>query len=169
MAIIAMNKDKVVSYIPKFGGNRGSEDICIIDIKFVPFVEVQRNAALMEDRLRTVSDPNEITRKRQEVQREHLIKQIKGISGYYREDGSALTDVSEFVETADANLIYELVAAVDDSEILRAGQVKNSERVSDGIDKKPTEAPSTVTSAPSETSSSETAGTGAVSPMKQED
>ena len=50
MAIISFDKDMIIDYVPAYGGNRDSDDPCIVRLKFVPYSKVQHYAKLLSAR-----------------------------------------------------------------------------------------------------------------------
>ena len=123
MAIISFDKDTLVDYIPAYGGNRESENPCVIRLKFVPYAKVQEYSRLIAIKAKGAGQEklSEIGR---DIQRKQFVENIESVSGYYV-DAREVTDASEFYDTAPAALIYEVIKAMEDSAKLNEGQRKN--------------------------------------------
>ena len=61
MAIQGFDKDSLIDYVPECGGNRGSDDPCIVSLKFVPYARVQHYARLIAARQRNAVDSVKFT------------------------------------------------------------------------------------------------------------
>jgi hypothetical protein len=147
------DKDDIVDYIPEC--ERGSEDPCIIRLRFVPFSKVQKYAKLLSARTKGMSNEEKRTAVAQAVQRKQFVESVDSISGYYVRD-KEVTDAETFYETAETDLIYEVIRAMESAAKLSEGQAKNFESPS-VINEEA--APSTATPAPILTESKGTAPT----------
>lgn len=124
MAIISFDRDTVIDYAPGYAGNRDSMEPCIVRLKFVPYSKVQHYARLIAARTKGVSDQTRITELTQEIQKKQFVDSVESISGYYVENRE-VTDPAEFYETADTDLVIEIVRAMESMSKLNEGQRKN--------------------------------------------
>lgn len=126
MAIISYDKDTPIDYIPEYGGNRDSENPCVVRLRFVPCSKVQEYSRHIAARNKGVSDAD--TDKRvsisQEVQKKQFTESVESVSGYFVGERE-VTGAAEFYESAPYELVYELIAAMQDLQRLTAGQRKN--------------------------------------------
>ena len=125
MAIISFDKDALVDFVPEYGKNRGSENPCVVRLRFVPFKRIQHYRQLMDARNKGVLDPGKITENSQTVQRQQFIESVDLVSGYFVGDRE-VGDPGEFYDTADADLVVEILLAMISNEKLSEGQRKNS-------------------------------------------
>jgi len=124
MAIISFDKDMIIDYVPAYGGNRDSDDPCIVRLKFVPYSKVQHYAKLLSARGKGQNDNSKITEAAQTIQKKQFVENVESISGYYI-GGGEITDPEEFYETADTDLIIEVIRAMESQSKLMEGQRKN--------------------------------------------
>ena len=124
MAIISFDRDTVIDYAPGYAGNRESMEPCIVRLKFVPYSKVQHYSRLIAAKTKGVIDPTRVTELTQEVQKRQFLESVEGISGYYVENREA-ADPAEFYETADTDLVIEIVQAMESASKLNEGQRKN--------------------------------------------
>ncbi|GEM_PF-2397724 len=142
MAIISFDKDTITEYVPAYGDNRESDNPCVVNIRFVPYSRVQHYARYITARTKNMNDPIKQAEVLQEAQKKQFTENIESISGYSIGDRE-VTDPAEFYETADTELILEIIRAMESQHKLSEGQRKNFLRVSDGSLKHGTEARST--------------------------
>ncbi|MBI5233829.1 MAG: hypothetical protein HY880_05695, partial [Deltaproteobacteria bacterium] len=122
MAIISFDKDTVVDYVPAYAGNRDSDNPCVVRIRFVPYSRVQHYARIIAARTKgNEANMQKRADAAQEVQKKQFTENIEGISNYFV-GNREITDPVEFYETADTELIYELIRAMEDSQKLTEGQ-----------------------------------------------
>lgn len=122
MAIVSFDKEKVTEYVP--ASQRGSEDPCVIGVKFVPFGRVKEYASIISTRTKGISDPLRVKEIALEVQKRQFLENIASVKNFFIGDRE-VTGVEEFYENADAELIYELIQAMESSAKLSEGQKKN--------------------------------------------
>lgn len=125
MAIIGFDKDAVIDYMPEYGGNRDSENPCVVRLRFVPYSKVQHYSRLIT--LKNKDAKNDATKaieNVQAVQKKQFVESVEGVSGYYV-NGREVIDPAEFYETADTDLILEIIRAMESSARLTEGQRKN--------------------------------------------
>jgi hypothetical protein len=124
MAIISFDPDSVVDYIPEYGGNRDSDDPCVVSLKFVPFSKVQHYTRIASARANGVSDKSKIAEITQSIQKKQFTENVETVAGYYVESRE-VTDPEEFYDTADTDLVLEVIRAMESHSRLTEGQRKN--------------------------------------------
>lgn len=132
MAIISFDKDAVIDYVPEYGGNRDSNDPCVVRIKYVSYGRVQFYSRAIAGKIKGNNNAEQIAKVSQGIQKKQFIENVEAITGY-SVNGKEVTGAEEFYETADTALITEILQAMESSQKLSEGQLKNFERVSDGI------------------------------------
>lgn len=126
MAIIGFDKDALVDYVPEYGGNRDSDDPCVVRLRFVSYSRVQHYSRLIALKNKdTRSDTMKAIEAAQAVQKKQFVENVESISGYFV-NGREVTDPAEFYESADTDLILEIIKAMESSARLTEGQRKNS-------------------------------------------
>lgn len=125
MAIISFDKDALIDYVPAFGGNRDSDNPCIVKMKFVPYSKIQHYSRLIAARTKNLSDPSKVTEISQEIQKKQFVENVDFISGYFV-GSREVTDPGEFYDTADTDLVIEILKAMESASKLTEGQRKNS-------------------------------------------
>lgn len=125
MAIISFDKDATVDYVPAFGGNRDSENPCIVKLKFVPYSRIQHYSRLIAARTKNASDVGKATEVGQEIQKKQFIENVESISGYFV-GSREVKAPAEFYDTADTDLVLEILKAMESASKLTEGQRKNS-------------------------------------------
>ena len=123
MAIISFDRDFAVDYMPAYGGNRESDNPCVVRLKFVPYAKVQEYGRLIALKAKGAGTAKlgEIGR---DVQRRQFTESVEFVSGYYV-GSREVTEPSELYDTAPAELIFEIIKAMEDSAKLSEGQRKN--------------------------------------------
>lgn len=124
MAIISFDKDSVIDYIPEYNGNRESDDPCVVTLRFVPFSKVQEYSRLLSARTRAASDPIKLAEAAQQVQRRQFVENVETVQGYYI-GMRKITDPGEFYDTADTDLVLEVIKAMESMARLNESQRKN--------------------------------------------
>lgn len=124
MAIISFSKDTLVDYIPTYCNNRESSDPCIVRLRFVPYSKVQDYSRQIAARLKGVTDPAKQTDISREIQKRQFMESVDSISGY-TVDGKVVTTAEDFYDTADTDLITEVIKAMESASRLSEGQKKN--------------------------------------------
>lgn len=123
MAIISFSKDTLVDYVPEYGGNRQSDDPCVVRLRFVPYSKVQEYSRQIQARAK--GDVAKAIDAAQGVQKKQFVENVESVSKYYVA-GKEVTDPAEFYETADTELVLEIIRATESSAKLTEGQRKNS-------------------------------------------
>lgn len=124
MAIISFSKNALIDYIPEYGGNRESEDPCVARIRHVPLSTVQDYSRLIASRAKGVNDPVKLRETYHEVQKRQFCENVESIINYFI-DGREVKDAETFYDTASADLIIEIIKAMESSAKLNEGQRKN--------------------------------------------
>lgn len=124
MAIISFDKESVVDYIPEYSGNRESIDPCVVSLRFVPYSRVQEYSRLLAARTRGVTDPVRVAELTQHIQKKQFIENVEAIRGYYVGERH-VSEPGEFFETADTELVIEVIKAMESAALLTEGQRKN--------------------------------------------
>lgn len=124
MAIVSYDKDTVIDYIPEYGGNRESIDPCVVRLKYVPYSRVQHYSRLIASKTRGVTDPLKVAESTHQVQKKQFVDSVEGVDGYYV-GGREVVDGAEFYETADTDLVIEIIQAMESLSKLNEGQRKN--------------------------------------------
>lgn len=122
MALISFDPDIPIDYIPAYAGNRDSDNPCIVKLKFVPYAKVQEYSRLISIKAKGI--PERFAEANREYQKKQFIENIESVSGYFI-SGKEITTANELYETAPAELIYELIRAMEDAAKLSEGQRKN--------------------------------------------
>ncbi len=125
MAIISFDRDECVDYVPAYSGNRDSEDPCIVRLRFVPYSRVQYYSRIIAARTKGITDPAKVAERTQGVQKKQFVDNVEDIESYFvgvRE----VTEPGEFYDTADTDLVIEVIQAMESQSKLSEGQRKNS-------------------------------------------
>ncbi len=124
MAIISFDQDAVVDYIPSYGANRDSEDPCTVSLRFIPYARVQYYSRIIAARTKGVIEAEKVQEITQSVQRRQFVESVSRVSGYFV-GAKEVTDPNELYDTADTELIVELIRAMENAQRLTEGQRKN--------------------------------------------
>lgn len=124
MAIISFDKETVIDYVPAYNGNRDSDIPCVVRMKFIPYSRVQHYSRILAAKTKGVTDHLKVSEAAQFVQKRQFVENVEGVSGYCIE-GRETTDAEEFYETADSDLIIEIIQAMESASRLTEGQRKN--------------------------------------------
>ena len=124
MSIVSFDKESIVDYIPEYGGNRESSDPCVVSLRFVPYSRVQEYSRLLAARTRGVADSVKVAELTQHVQRKQFVENVENISGYFV-GSMKVTSPGEFFDTADTDLVLEVIRAMESNSRLTEGQRKN--------------------------------------------
>ncbi len=125
MAIISFDCETLVDYIPAYGGNRDSDDPCVVLLKFVPYSKVQEYSRILAARANSgTGDAVKTVNLTQGLQRRQFIENVASVSGYYIGERE-VTDPEEFYDSADTELVTEIIRAMENIHRLSEGQRKN--------------------------------------------
>ena len=131
MAIVSFSKDTIIDYVPEYGENRQSSDPCIISLRVVSFGQAREQQKVLAAKIKGADTQEKMMAISQALQKEQFVRHIESIKGYSVDD-RAVTDIEEFYLTAPAEIIAEVLDAMQDSYKLSKGQSKNFERASVG-------------------------------------
>jgi hypothetical protein len=124
MAIVSFDTESVIDYLPEYGGNRDTIDPCVIRLKFVPFSRLQQYSRLLAARTKGVTDSARVSEVSQSIQKKQFTDNVESVSGYFVESRE-VTDPEGFYETADTELVLEVISAMESHAKLSEGQRKN--------------------------------------------
>jgi len=124
MAIIGFDPDEIIDYVPEFAGNRQSDEPCVVRLKFVSHSKINRYAMLITARCKGVTSEKEREQVVLSVQRQQFVENVESIKGYYVK-GEERTDPEQVYKHLDKRLVAEIIQAMEDSQRLMEGQVKN--------------------------------------------
>ncbi|MCK4738907.1 MAG: hypothetical protein KAT46_03065 [Deltaproteobacteria bacterium] len=124
MAIISFDPDGVTDYVPAYGGNRDSESPCVVGLRFVPYSRIQHYSRIISAKTKGNTDPSKVTEITQGIQRRQFVENIEDVSGYFV-GSKEVKEAGEFYDTADTDLILEVIQAMESSQKLTEGQRKN--------------------------------------------
>jgi hypothetical protein len=124
MAIISFDRDTLTDYVPAYGGNRESETPTLVSLRFVPYSRVQHYARAITARSKDVTERQKLVEITQEIQRKQFIESVDSVSNYYV-GSREVVDSGEFYDTADTELIVEIIRAMESAQRLTEGQRKN--------------------------------------------
>lgn len=126
MAIVSFDKDVLIDYVPEYGGNRDSLDPCVVRLKFVPYSKVQSYSRVLASKsMGAKGDVLKLSDIARDVQKRQFTESVESVLGYFVEDRE-VTDPEVFYETADTDLVIEIIRAMESSAKLTEGQRKNS-------------------------------------------
>ncbi len=124
MAIISFDPDTIIDYLPEYGGNRDSVDPCVVRLKFVPYSRMHQYSRLVAAKTRGVNDRSKVLAIAHSMQKKQFVENVESISGYFVE-AREVTGAEGFYETADSELVLEIVKAMESHSMLTEGQRKN--------------------------------------------
>lgn len=144
MAIISFDSEEIIDYVPSYAGNRDSDDPCVVKLKFIPYAKVQKYAKMI-----STQGAGKSARKQmdisQSIQKRQFMDSVESVSGFIV-NGKSITDPGELFDKADTEIIIELIQAMENSQKLNEGQLKNFVGDSVTNTEQEMEAPSTVAS-----------------------
>ncbi len=124
MAIISFDQDTIIDYLPEYGGNRDSVDPCVVRLRFVPYSRMHQYSRLIAARTRGVADQSRVAEIAQSIQKKQFVENVESISGYFVEERE-VTGAEDLYETADTDLVLEIIKAMESHSRLTEGQRKN--------------------------------------------
>ena len=124
MAIISFDPHSTVDYIPEYGGNRDGDEPCVVSLRFVPYSRIQHYSRVIAAQTKGESDAAKAAEITQGVQRRQFVESVESISGYYVGE-LEVTDSGQFYDTADTDLVIEVIRAMESAQKLTEGQRKN--------------------------------------------
>jgi len=125
MAIVSFDKDVLIDYVPAYCGNRDSEDPCVVRLKFVPYSRVQEYSRLLAARAGgAAGDAVKTVNLSQSVQKKQFVENVASVSGYYIGERE-VSGPEDFYESADTELVTEIIRSMENIHKLSEGQRKN--------------------------------------------
>ncbi len=124
MAIVSFDRDTLIDFVPEYGGNRNSDDPCVVRLKFVPYSRVQEYSRLIATSAGTAGDAVKTVQLSQSVQKRQFVDSVAEVSGYYIGERE-VAGADEFYESADTELVTEIIRAMENINKLSQGQRKN--------------------------------------------
>jgi len=125
MAIVSFDKDVLIDYVPAYCGNRDSEDPCVVRLKFVPYSRVQEYSRLLAARAGgATGDAVKTVNLSQSVQKKQFVENVASVSGYYIGERE-VSGPEDFYESADTELVTEIIRSMENIHKLSEGQRKN--------------------------------------------
>ena len=124
MAIISFDPDTIIDYLPEYGGNRDSADPCVVRLKFVPYSQMHQYSRQISAMTRGLADQSRVAEVAQSVQKKQFVENVESISGYFVE-ANEVTSAEGFYDTADTDLVLEIIKAMESHSRLTEGQRKN--------------------------------------------
>ena len=125
MAIISFSPDTIIEYVPAYGGNRDSDEPCIVKMRFVSYAKVMAYSKLIDAKSKGTTDSEKRMEISREIQKQQFVENVESVSGFLL-DGKTIITASEFYDNAPFALIIEIIRAMEDSAKLSEGQRKNS-------------------------------------------
>lgn len=126
MAIISFDKDAIIDYVPEYGGNRESDNPCVVRLRPVPYSRVQEYSRLLAARSTAAKgDATKMSDTVQALQKKQFTENVESVSGYFVGERE-VTDPECFYKTADTDLVIEILRAMESMSKLSEGQRKNS-------------------------------------------
>jgi hypothetical protein len=131
MAIISFDQETIIDFVPEYAGNRESKDPCIVRLKYVSYAKIQAYSRSIVAQSRGGKIDSEAVAGVQEKQFCDSVAEVINFS-VVKPDGTIalITDAKEFYQTAPAELIIEIIKAMESSAKLTEGQRKNFEAAS---------------------------------------
>ena len=133
MAIITHDSEDEIEFIPE--EERGEDNPCVIKMKFCPYGRVKKYSEMIGRRSKGVRNTTKLAEIQREVQKQQFTDNVVGIENFFVIKGGKQTPVTgsaEFYEKAPADLIYEIIGAMEDNSKLTEGQKVNFQQPSDG-------------------------------------
>ena len=162
MAYIGFSKNEVIEYIPKYGGNRDSENPLTLGLKHIPYARVQHYAGTYARDVKRFKDQEDkLVDATTKMTLDVLKEVIHDIKNCFVDGGKTeIKTVEAFFEIGEKGLFDEITKTAESREKLTAEQIKNSKGASDINPLSPTKTagvPSNATPVPPPTESKGTA------------
>lgn len=126
--MILLKKGTVIEYVPV--NERDEADPAVVGIKYVPNSKVDSYQAEMTKKTMRTKNQDVLAHIQGDIQRKQFVENVEYIKGFMGEDGVEITSVEDFYDMAPANLIAEIIRAMEDCTKLTEGERKNLSRVS---------------------------------------
>jgi hypothetical protein len=138
MSIVLLSKHVAIAFVPSYGMNKKSKNPLVVGIKPLSHTGVQEQARNIAEGIKdTDGSATQISQVSHAVQRDLFLNHVTYVKNcvvdYSNEEPIMLPehDIKTFYDTADSDLIGEIIGAMESQTKLREGQLKNSEGVSD--------------------------------------
>ncbi len=125
MSITVYGSDKVIEYVPAYGGNRDSINPCVVGLKYVSFGKTREYAEIYSKESEGVTKSSDLTLITQIVQKKQFLENVVSVSGLFDGDRE-VTSVAEFYDIAPQPLVFEIMAALEDPKKIEEGMLKKS-------------------------------------------
>lgn len=122
--IRSYDPESIVEYVPVYGGNREDSEPCVVRLRFINFAKAQEYARALAGKSNANTSPEKLTKLAQGVQRKMFVDSVESISNFYMGE-IEVTEPSEFYDTADTELVIEIVEAMESQQKLQDGELKN--------------------------------------------
>jgi hypothetical protein len=122
MALHGFEPSEPILYRPEYGGNRESDDPCVVALHYVPFVKIQaleKRVALIH-KMREQEGVLDAYAKGQKLK---FTENVESIKGFFVKDREVV-DPEEFYIKAPKDLLLELLTAMENIQQLNMGMVK---------------------------------------------
>lgn len=125
MALIKLNKDELVPYVPFFD-RKNDTDPLTCHIKYVSAVDydsiIQQFGFLVKD----VQSAERRVEIKNGNDKDVFLNHVKKVDNFLDDKGEPVSSVSEFYDSIDTNLREEILGAMSNQALLTKGQRKNS-------------------------------------------
>jgi hypothetical protein len=127
MAIITFDETEVVEYVPR--SERGEKNPTVVGMHRLPFKTVEKYSRMVTEGFgRKQVDVTRVAEQSRSVQRKQFSEGIAWIKNYFVIKGGVkreITTPEEFYDVIDNGLMAELIGAMESTEKLTEGQLKN--------------------------------------------
>jgi len=123
MAIISFDPDVAIDYIIE-RERENLDDPCTVRLKFMPYSKVQYYSRMIATQTKSISSPAKVYEITQGIQRRQFVDSVESISNYKVGDRE-VSEAGDFYDTADTDLIVEIIKAMESEQKLTEGQRKN--------------------------------------------
>lgn len=134
MARIVYDSEDIIEFIPE--DDRGDENPLVVKMTFVPYGKVKVYSEMISRRSKGVRNQAKLAEIQRDIQKKQFTDNVKEIENFFvikDKKKVEIKDPGEFYEKAPADLIYEIIGAMEDSAKLTEGQRENFLQPSDGL------------------------------------
>ena len=134
MARIIQDENEIIEYIPE--ADRGDDDPLVVKMKFCPYGRVKYYSTMIGRRSKGIKNMERLAEVQREVQKQQFTDNVVEVENFFVMKGkkkTAVTDAAEFYDKAPADLIYEIIGAMEDDSKLTEGQKDNFLQPSGGL------------------------------------
>lgn len=124
MALILLDPDKIVDYVPEFD-RKNTEDPLIIRCKYVPRKLSLEFNDVIARAMQGVTDLHKRVQIERSCNKDQFMKQVSEVKNFTGPDGKKTSDSGIFYDSVDATLIFEIMDAMVTQSKLTEGQRKN--------------------------------------------